>query len=59
MKFNIRTITCTIAGILIGVVIGSLLGKVYIGTIIGVTLAGALFLTFGQNKTRDTDNTDQ
>ena len=59
MKFNVRTIICTIAGILIGVIIGSLIGKVYVGTIIGVTLTGALYLTLGQNKTRDTHNTDQ
>lgn len=59
MKFNARMIACTIGGVLIGVIIGSLTGKVYIGTIIGVTLAGALCLTLGQSKTKDINNSDQ
>ena len=58
MKFNARMIACTIGGILIGVIIGSLTGKVYIGTIIGVTLAGVLCLTIGQSKTKGSGNSD-
>ena len=57
MKFNLRTIACMIGGILIGVVIGSLTGKVYIGTIIGVTIAGGLCLTGGQNNSKNRDDT--
>ena len=57
MKFNLRTIASMIGGILIGVVIGSLTGKVYIGTIIGVTIAGGLCLTVGQNNSKNRDDT--
>ncbi len=59
MKFNARMIACIIGGVLIGVIIGSLTGRVYIGTIIGVTLAGVLCLTLGQNKTKGSSNSDQ
>tara|TARA_Y100001936_G_scaffold207833_1_gene212964 strand:+ start:958 stop:1134 length:177 start_codon:yes stop_codon:yes gene_type:complete len=58
MKFNMRMLTCIIGGMIIGVIIGSLTGKVYIGTIIGITIAGVLCLTLGQKNSKTKGNTD-
>ena len=59
MSFNIRMILGIIVGVLMGVIIGSIIGKVYVGTLVGVTLAGVLWLTFAQYKTKNIHDRDK